>query len=198
MLCQICKKNEATIHIQEVVGGQKKAVHLCQDCSENKQNPVKMFGGMNLSDILYNITENMPPEILEGMELAMGAGLDAKDLPAPIVCSCGWDTKKFQKSGRLGCEKCYQTFSNIILPALPNMHKGVIHVGKHANAKLVEKLHKEHSKQQKEKDKKIKRKETIKSLQSKLNECIKKEYYEEAAILRDKINDIKKEAKKKK
>ena len=28
MLCEICQKNEATIHIQEIVGGQKKSLHL--------------------------------------------------------------------------------------------------------------------------------------------------------------------------
>ena len=32
MLCEICGKNEATIHIEEITDGKSKTLHLCGEC----------------------------------------------------------------------------------------------------------------------------------------------------------------------
>ena len=36
MLCQICKKNPATVHVQEIVNGEKRIMHFCAECAEKK------------------------------------------------------------------------------------------------------------------------------------------------------------------
>ena len=37
MLCDICKKKEAVIHIQEISAAGKKIINLCNDCAEKHQ-----------------------------------------------------------------------------------------------------------------------------------------------------------------
>ena len=37
MLCQRCKKKQATVHMTEIEGGEKKEVHLCEDCSQRRR-----------------------------------------------------------------------------------------------------------------------------------------------------------------
>ena len=36
MLCQICKANPATIHIQEIVNGQTNTLHICAECAKKR------------------------------------------------------------------------------------------------------------------------------------------------------------------
>lgn len=38
MLCQVCQKNQATIHLQMMVNGQKMQIDLCQNCYQQLQN----------------------------------------------------------------------------------------------------------------------------------------------------------------
>jgi protein-arginine kinase activator protein McsA len=46
MLCEMCHKREATVHIKEISGGQTKVWHLCEECAakqavgETGVNPV--------------------------------------------------------------------------------------------------------------------------------------------------------------
>ena len=39
MLCQICKANPATIHIQEIVNGQTNTLHICPECAKKLLSP---------------------------------------------------------------------------------------------------------------------------------------------------------------
>ena len=57
MLCEICNKNEATIHIQEIVGGKKKSLHLCSACAAAKQHGAGMdIGPFDLAGLLYKLS----------------------------------------------------------------------------------------------------------------------------------------------
>ncbi|MPQ36004.1 ATP-dependent Clp protease ATP-binding subunit [Limosilactobacillus fermentum] len=38
MLCQVCQQNQATIHLQMMMNGQKMQIDLCQDCYQKIQN----------------------------------------------------------------------------------------------------------------------------------------------------------------
>ena len=49
MLCDNCKKNEATIHIKEVHDGKVVASNLCADCAREKEEkkPIKEFAPLD-------------------------------------------------------------------------------------------------------------------------------------------------------
>lgn len=186
MKCDICKKNEATIHIQEIMNGKKKNLNICSSCASEKNIAESNIDGFNLSEILYNLSSQMMNASQEHQEENLEDELSDESIisqHAGVVCSkCGWNTARFRETGRLGCANCYKVFEPVLRNAIANMHKGNIHLGKHpktvegSNAEMAMKLM---------------------SLQKELEQHVKREEYEEAAKIRDRINDLKKGNKKK-
>ena len=177
MLCQICNKNPATIHVQEIVNGEKKVFHLCGECAAKKAESEPILQSFNLAEMLYNFTSQNPDEEKE----------DGTAVSAPsVVCSvCGWDTERFRKTGRLGCPDCYLAFSSVLSEVLENMHRGCTHLGKiprsHAADPAKENM-----------IEKVALRKQISDCQRELEVRVKNEDYEAAAVLRDKILELKK------
>ena len=93
------------------------------------------------------------------------------------VCSqCGFTLAKFQQTGRLGCSRCYLTFSDEILSRLGPMHRGLRHFGKHPKDfegdAFSERL--------------------LIECKERLDQAVKAENYEEAARIRDEISKLEK------
>ncbi|MFA6716394.1 MAG: UvrB/UvrC motif-containing protein [Victivallales bacterium] len=178
MLCDICKKREATIHIQEIVNNSKKAMHLCSECAlkKSQNDPSFDFGGFNLAEMLYNISESQGgiPGLTMPQKTAESPDKETSTLKCP---SCNWTLKALRQTGRVGCPECYNVFREVIDNALENMHRGKLHVGKKpgtkgpdtTSAKMLE----------------------LMNLQKELDEVIQREEYEKAAELRDKIRSLK-------
>ncbi len=178
MLCDICKKNEATIHIQEIVNEQKKGLHLCGDCAAEKAktNPMFNINGFNLAEMLYNISANLQ---LPHSTTPSATAAKHKNLKCP---ECNWELEGLKKHGRLGCPKCYKVFHEIINEALENMHRGKLHVGKRPGTDGAGKS----SQLMLE----------LMRLQKELTELVQREEYEQAAGVRDKISAVKKKLNK--
>ncbi len=177
MLCDICKQHEATIHIQEIVNDSKKAMHLCSECAVKKSqnDPSFDFGGFNLAEMLYNISESQGgiPELSSILKPSTDTK-ETQDLKCP---ECKWTLKALRRTGRVGCPECYNVFREVIANALDNMHRGKLHVGKKPGTKSTSKS----SSFMLE----------LMNLQKELDEVIQREEYEKAAELRDKINSLK-------
>ena len=113
MLCDVCKCNDATVFLTQIVDGKMQKVNLCEGCSKEKgvQDPT----GFALADLLLGI--GAAEEIDKG----------AVSTRCPV---CGFTQTDFKKSGRLGCSSCYDAFSEGLGSLLRAMHKGTEHVGK--------------------------------------------------------------------
>src|SRR5438270_3640636 len=113
MLCDVCKCNDATVFLTQIVEGKMQKVNLCDGCSKEKgvQDPT----GFALGDLLLGI--GAAEEIEKG-------GVTQK---CPV---CGYTQADFKKTGRLGCSSCYETFAEGLNSLLKAMHKGTEHVGK--------------------------------------------------------------------
>ncbi len=181
MLCDCCKKNEATIHIQEIVDGEKKAVHICGECASNKAQGKELLnlGPFNLAEMLYNLasqkeTVDAPaaPQPFEGAQTT-----ELSSCP-----ECHWSLENLRKRGRLGCPYCYEYFRPIIAGVLPNMHRGKLHVGKQPGTEDSE-SGRSHARQRLE----------LMNLQKELEEVVQREEYERAAELRDRIAALRRE-----
>ena len=123
MLCQICNKNPATIHVQEIINGEKKVFHLCAECAAKKAETEPILQSFNLAEMLYNFASENAQENTDGAEEPVPV--------ASVKCAaCGWDTERFRKTGRLGCPDCYLVFSEVLSGVLENMHRGCTHLGK--------------------------------------------------------------------
>jgi protein arginine kinase activator len=115
MLCDICKKNVATVHLTQMIEGKTKKVDLCESCS--KEKGVDDPTGFSLADLLLGLGA------AQQMEQASG-GIEVK------CPHCGFTHADFKKAGRLGCAECYKVFSEGLETLLKTMHKGTRHVGK--------------------------------------------------------------------
>lgn len=113
MICDVCKTNEATVFLTQIVDGKMQKVNLCEACS--KEKGVTDPTGFALADLL----------------LGMGAAQEIERSGSIQRCSvCGFSQADFKKTGRLGCPHCYETFSEGLGSLLKAMHKGTTHLGK--------------------------------------------------------------------
>src|SRR3954451_16378442 len=121
MLCDVCKYNDATVFLTQILEGKMHKVNLCEACSKEKgvQDPTSFA----LADLLLGIGA--------AEEIEKGA-------PAKKCSVCGFSQADFKKTGRLGCSECYVTFAEGLGSLLKAMHKGTEHVGK-----LPERAHRE-------------------------------------------------------
>jgi len=109
-------------------------------------------------------------------DLLLKASLNPEAPTSAVRCEqCGFTQNDFKKHGRFGCPHCYETFSSLVEPMLDNMHKGTAHTGK-----VPEKALERKSLQ-----------DRLGDLESKLEDAVKTERYEEAARYRDEINQLK-------
>jgi len=115
MVCMVCKSNEATVHLTEVVEGKLKKVDLCETCAKAKG--VDDPATFSLADLLLGLGASQ--------ELAPNSGGTEAKCP-----TCGFTQADFKKSGRLGCPECYRTFAEGLEGLLKTMHKGTRHIGK--------------------------------------------------------------------
>ena len=173
MLCDVCQKNEATIHIKEFQNGKIRTTHLCQECAaeREKQGELGAFG-FNLAEMLFNIGQ-----AVENSAANAPIVPEVKETVCPV---CGWTSAKIKRSGgRLGCSECYRTFAPLIQEAIERAQAGTVHLGKRP-ASHSGKSH-------------LSLKLEIEKYQKELQEHIKREEYEAAAVCRDKIQQLKAE-----
>lgn len=175
MLCEHCKKNEATIHFHEAVDGQVHEVHLCADCA-------KSLGYDQLLGSPYPFAG-----MTEGWQDFLGS-LFSQAMPSHgprgKVCSfCGTSFEEFAKTAMAGCPHCYREFYNELLPSVERIHGKTHHVGKiprSASREVLRRRQEAEAKQQ------------VVELKHRLDEAVQAQAYEEAAKLRDRIREMEK------
>jgi len=164
MLCDACKKNEATVHLTQIVDNKMQTIDLCEGCSKAKgvDDPT----GFSLASLLVGLGASQ-----EEASAAAPTPESAQELACP---KCGFTAADFKKAGRLGCAECYQTFAEQLDGLLKTMHKGVKHVGKVPGSLRSRDTA-----------------ERVRQLQLLLDQAVLKEDFEQAAQLRDEIRRLK-------
>ncbi|MBI3268789.1 MAG: UvrB/UvrC motif-containing protein [Planctomycetes bacterium] len=171
ILCELCNKNPATVHLTEILHQNvRKEIHLCDECAKNK-----------------GVTFKSPlSEILSGVLDAAGKGL--KEL-AELKCpQCGITYAEFRSRTRLGCPNDYVVFQGGLLPLLEKIHGATHHRGKVPSNTAVQ------AARPPEPDPDQKRDAAIEALESELDRLVKAEEYEKAAQVRDQIRTLKEQA----
>lgn len=164
MLCDLCGKNQATVHVTEIINNQMTETHLCEACAREKSFQMEQQFG--LSDLLAGLAD---------LGTQVGTGKVEEELR--LKCgNCGMSYKDFRKVGRLGCSECYSAFRKNLAPLLKRIHGATQHVGT-APPRLAREL---------------KKKSELDELKEKLQQAIQKEEFEEAAKLRDRIRELEK------
>jgi protein arginine kinase activator len=166
MLCDICGKNQATVHLTEIIDEQMSELHLCEECARQKSEQMEQQFG--LSDLLAGLAEFEKPVSKE-------KEVEATSLKCP---ACGLTYADFKKIGRLGCGECYNAFKKYLGPLLKRIHGSSRHTGK--SPTKVTKV--------------LKKKIDIQELRNQLQRAIEQEAFEEAARIRDQIRELEKKA----
>lgn len=113
MLCDICHKNIATVHLTEIIDDKVVEMHICQSCSKFKSEELK---------------EQLSSGALMGI-FSEKSGSTRED--KLLKCSfCGMTYEEFKKKGKMGCGNCYVTFKSKVTGVLKKIHGSNHHVGK--------------------------------------------------------------------
>jgi protein arginine kinase activator len=176
MLCEHCKKNNATVHFRETVNGKSRSLSLCAECAarlrENGELPaLNPFSGWDL-----------PAWEEEGASLTdalFGGLLGGSAYPAtrPTCPVCGARFEDIRRTGRLGCSACYTTFARELEPTVRSLHGDARHTGRGPAAQS------EHAS----------RARRLADLKNALDEAVRKEDYEAAIRLRDELRSLENE-----
>ncbi|MCB1195117.1 UvrB/UvrC motif-containing protein [bacterium] len=161
MLCEICKKCEATIHYTEIVHNQMIKMHICEECAKSKG--IGIQSPFSISDLLSGLAE-----VDQHVEKAHD----------PVCKGCGLSFSHFRQTGRLGCSECYATFKVPLESLLKTIHKAAHHTGKKYAKDILNVPEKAIE-------------EEINLLNIQLQNAVEKEQYEHAAQLRDQIKALK-------
>ena len=173
MVCDVCKTNQATVHLTEIVDEEMTELHLCEGCARKKSASMEQHFG--LSDLLAGLAD-------------FGSQL-GEEADVQIACSnCGMTYDDFKRIGRLGCGGCYEAFRKSLSGLLKRIQDSGQHIGKSPRGKAVRPVAIASVKE--------KPRTEVELLHEKLKKVIEEEAFEEAAKLRDKIRALEKKSAK--
>ena len=128
MLCERCKQKPVSVHLQQIINGQKTEQHLCKDCAAQVEIPISL------------------DQFFQGFLGSFAAS--SREVTCP---ECGFSYKKFRDTGRLGCKTCYSAFRKELTTLLKQLHGSSEHQGKvpkKAGAQILSKREAENLRQQ--------------------------------------------------
>jgi protein arginine kinase activator len=168
MLCQLCNKRPANVHMTKIVNGIKSEFHICEQCAKENEG-LGINSGIQAFETPFSFSN-----ILAGLMEFTGSAVPYTTQKHLECSDCGLDYEDFKKSGKFGCSKCYESFGDRIVPIIKRIHGNVQHTGKvpQRTGGLI----------------RIKR--DIERLKYELKSAIENEEYEKAAQLRDRIKEI--------
>jgi len=111
MLCEKCGQNQATVHVQQNINGQKSEMNLCPACAANVDIPLSF--------------DHLVQAFLDSFT--------APQMPVKPIAkcpTCGLTFADFKNSGRLGCADCYNAFRAELDLLLKNIQSSNKHFGK--------------------------------------------------------------------
>ena len=160
MLCERCKKAQATFHLTDIEpSGAKVERHLCERCSA-EEGFLNQKPSVNLNELL---------ETFVGGKAAGGA-------LSGLVCEeCGISYVEFRNQGLLGCPHDYDAFKEPLAKLLERAHDGA----SHHTGKTPRSLGAPRTSHQ-----------DLRKLRKQLDEAVAAEDYERAAALRDRIQKL--------
>ena len=161
MQCQICQKNEATIHLTEISDGVRTEMHLCEHCAQDEGIAVK--SQISLNELLSSLLAAQPAD-----DEVFADPKQKSSCP-----HCGFTLEQFRKEPVLGCPYDYEVFEKSLLPLIGKAQGGgTRHCGKIPSKTPAD----------------TKKQIELMRLRQQLETAVEAEEYETAAELRDKID----------
>ena len=164
MLCQECRKNEATVHIVKNICGKHTELNLCEACARKKEE----------LDFTFEAQLSLPKLFAGLLNQGFIDGGEVKQ-EAKLICpACGLSFAQFSQVGRLGCSHCFKAFEGKLKPLLRRIHGAAGHTGKVPAAIAG----------------RVQARREIDHLKVELKTKVQAEAFEEAALIRDRIRRL--------
>ena len=178
MICEKCNKKKVTVFYNENINGAVRSLRLCGDCAAAMQESgeLEQLGSPIPSFIspFSALDDGFSSELAVGTPLAIlgisptqGRGL--KKCPR-----CAASLGEILETGRVGCDSCYEVFSDELTPVIRLAHGQTAHTGRMSRSYRVRK----------------EKQSRIAELRKSLKEAVSSEDFETAATLRDRIREI--------
>lgn len=162
MLCDVCKDNVANVHFTKIVNGEVDEQHLCESCAKKEKKSFSFDNSYNFNKFFSGLFDSLDEEVPK--------------TKTDVECSnCGLSFNEFKRVGKFGCPHCYEEFKD----GLKTMIKG-IHGHERHRGKIPSKANTN-----------IRISREIEELNKKLEDAVKKEEFEKAAVIRDEIRNVK-------
>ncbi|UOR10660.1 UvrB/UvrC motif-containing protein [Halobacillus amylolyticus] len=117
MECQRCHNRPATVHLTQLMNGEKTEVHVCEKCAKEKGYMHDHEESFTLNDLLTGLFNYEPKQSFNGQQM------DAQQQKEQLKCpTCGLTFQEFARAGKFGCAKCYETFDERLNPILRRVH----------------------------------------------------------------------------
>lgn len=223
MKCQICGKENASIHISEIKDGKKRSYYICQECAAKQGGPADIMG---LAQIVCKLTSSLsklqpPPkkekeksgkkdpvpeilEIPELMEFFEGASsavsgeipqTGAEEMVEEKPLRCSFCGWGSQQLQKTGRLGCPECYK--FFAEILKEELGKMHKGIQHTGKhprgLAPELVKAMEKERKKQSFMRAKEEELTRLQSDIQSAVAHEDYERAAVLRDQIYALEKQ-----
>ncbi|MDF1799732.1 MAG: UvrB/UvrC motif-containing protein [Planctomycetota bacterium] len=172
MQCEICQENPSSVYVTDLV--------------YDPETPHGALGTPNLQQICTSCAGELklPHADLPGQDKAVLFKLLQKTAKksqrtaGPTCKTCGMGLTEFRAQGRLGCADCYAVFGPHLAPLLLRMHQATEHTGRGPGVDQAE----------------LDRSQQLERLRERMDLAIREEDYENAARLRDELNQLEAQA----
>ena len=179
MLCEHCKKREATVKYVEVINGVKTEHNLCTQCAAHAdlgQFSALFEGEFPLGKLLSGLLGTQETE-------------EEDEKYSGVVCpTCGTTYEEFVKDSRFGCPDCYSVFDPLISDNIRHLQGSEKHVGKRPagyRSEMEEMNGVGTTGEDPVNIPELSKEEKIRLMETRLKDAVRREEYEEAAKLRE-------------
>lgn len=164
MICQECGERPATLCFTKDGNEESIEFHICEPCAREKGYPIPKTTHEPSSDNLWEVESHSDSSVSDE-----GAEQNSE-------CEkCGLTYEEFNRTGRFGCNECFKQFAE----HLPSLFRH-IHVTTATHSGKIPKRNREW----------IQNKNQLELLKEQLQHFIEQEKYEQAAALRDQIQEL--------
>lgn len=158
--CQECHSRPASVHFTQVLSGEKLDRYLCEDCAKKEGTFHFMLGPQfTVQHVLGSL---------------IGGGPTRTEVNTKSCPHCGYTYQKFGETGRLGCDRCYEMFTEELKPLVRRLHGRMKHHGKIPTRRGENLLYER----------------KISDLRGQMRAAVEHEDFEKAALLRDQIKGL--------
>lgn len=113
MICDECKKNQATVRLVALIDGNRTERNLCSACMLRQKLQIRTDGAQSVQSAMWS-----------------GANKTTVRHPNLRCPRCGMSYDEYAKAERVGCAYCYEEFRAPMRTTLQRVHGRAQHIGR--------------------------------------------------------------------